>query len=434
MHLWRTSIFRSEEDSSSGGNEGRTAPAATESRTVPEGDRARMSGLVWAQLVVGLGGFLAAAEALRQKLLMLKNPNQQLMCDINDKVNCSKVIGSDFGEIFGIPLGAFGMAFWAVVLGVTLLPLTIAVTRRWIAGWRLFVGTVGLAAAAALLYIVTFLLPSACVVCAIVQVLCVVYFLLALVDFVRSPKMPMRNSFTAFSRLALVTALVAIFPIIVGYFMTSAARAGSPAAAKTETPAPAKVDTADFEKMPKDGIYKQTGNHSVGNPAAPIQVMVFTDIECPYCQRFHFRVHEIIKDVGPDNMHFIFRNWPLPFHQYAARAAMAARCAGRQGKFWEYVDWAYQTMANTANNDVGRQDVFSQGGLVRRAGEMGLDRSAFSECLYSRAEQGKVDEDAAQAQKLGGKGTPFILVDGKPYEGDPLTLGVMEKELKAKLK
>lgn len=404
---------------------GVSAEAQASPGAIPEAERGRIA---WVQLIISLVGFLVAADALYEKLEIIKGNAGQLSCDINEKWNCTNVIGSEYGELFGIPLGALGMSFWAIAMGVSLFPLVTPVTQRWAAAWRLFVSSAGLLTAIGLFLIVTFILPSKCMVCAITQAVCVAYFVTALVSFVRLPKTPLRGTFTAFIRLALVTILVGVFPVILSFILTHIANAGN-----NETPMSAATNTSSGAagEMQIDPVYKQNGNHSKGNPNAKIQLMMFTDYECPYCQRFHFRIPAIVEAVGPENIHVIFRNWPLSYHKYSKKLALAARCAGRQGKFWEYADWAFEVaMTGGGNHSLALDQAFSQAGLVRKGEELGLNRDEFANCLYSQAEAAKIDDDAKQAQALGGTGTPYILLNGEPLKTNWMVPGELERELK----
>ena len=68
--------------------------------------------------------------------------------------------------------------------------------------------------------------------------------------------------------------------------------------------------------------------------------MEYTDYQCPFCQRFHVTAFAELKKAYIDTgkVRFFSKDMPLDFHPNAMRAAMAARCAGEQGKFWELRD------------------------------------------------------------------------------------------------
>ena len=68
-----------------------------------------------------------------------------------------------------------------------------------------------------------------------------------------------------------------------------------------------------------------------------VTITEFSDFQCPYCQRAAVVVEQLRKSYG-DNVQFVFKQMPLPMHQYAFKAAEAAVIAQQQGKFWEYHD------------------------------------------------------------------------------------------------
>src|ERR1700737_2474995 len=77
-----------------------------------------------------------------------------------------------------------------------------------------------------------------------------------------------------------------------------------------------------------------------GRRDAPVVIVEFADYECPYCQRIHPELKKLFEEFG-DEVAFAFKDFPLPNHSRAPKAAEAARCAGEQGKFWEYQEFLF---------------------------------------------------------------------------------------------
>ena len=94
-------------------------------------------------LAVALLGFAVSLYALVLHLKLKIQKGVPLSCDINEVASCSRIIGSRYGELFGVPLGAMGMAFFAILLATSLLPLMATVSRRYYAWYQLAFSAVG---------------------------------------------------------------------------------------------------------------------------------------------------------------------------------------------------------------------------------------------------------------------------------------------------
>ena len=138
-----------------------------------------------------------------------------------------------------------------------------------------------------------------------------------------------------------------------------------------------------------------------GNPDAPVTIVEFADFQCPYCQE----VQHILKDVMErykGKVRLGFRDFPLrSIHPQAQPAAEASRCAGDQGKFWEYHDLLY------ANQ--GRLD---PSGLTDNARAAGLDLDRFAACLASGKFKTPIENDLQAGAASGISGTPAFYING----------------------
>jgi protein-disulfide isomerase len=152
----------------------------------------------------------------------------------------------------------------------------------------------------------------------------------------------------------------------------------------------AKVDVAGAERL--------------GSPTAPVQIVEFADYECPYCQKVNEDLLKLRQQFG-DQVSIVYKDFPLPMHPLAARAAEAARCAGEQGKFWEYHDTLFQTKRLQVSQ------------LKLEAREMKLDGDRFDKCLDGGAEIAPVKKDAQEGKRLGLEGTPSFFVNGHFMSG-----------------
>lgn len=153
---------------------------------------------------------------------------------------------------------------------------------------------------------------------------------------------------------------------------------------------------------------------AVGNPDAPVTMIVFSDYQCPGCATFAARVKPQLEanEVKAGKVRIIYYDLPLTsIHQHSFLAARAARCAGDQGKYWEYhaqlfsrqSDWAFQRSAPLAK-------------FKGYATDVGLDQTAFESCLQSDKYAETVTANAHLAQQLGVNGTPTVIINGRRVE------------------
>lgn len=165
----------------------------------------------------------------------------------------------------------------------------------------------------------------------------------------------------------------------------------------------AKYKPQIFLTAPKVDI--ATGDLEPRGPAnAPITLIAFSDYECPYCKRAETTVEEVLK-AYPDKIRYYHRDFPLDFHANARPAAMAARCANEQGKFWAYRTALFASAELSADR------------LKAIADETGLDRTKFDECLASDKFAAAIDKDMADAATVGVNGTPAFFVNGRMLSG-----------------
>jgi len=148
-------------------------------------------------------------------------------------------------------------------------------------------------------------------------------------------------------------------------------------------------------------------DHIWGDLKAPVQIIVYSDFECPFCLRFT-ETMKLTEENFKDNVVITFRHYPLFGHFNAISAAEAAECAGQQGKFWEMHDKLF------ADNADGRMGVEQ---FKQDAVDLGLDQNKFNQCLDSGRYAGKVAEQKAEGDKAGVTGSPTIFVNGNIYPG-----------------
>ena len=143
------------------------------------------------------------------------------------------------------------------------------------------------------------------------------------------------------------------------------------------------------------------GSYIMGSSSAPVTIVEFTDLQCPFCNRFATTTFEQLKKTYIDTgqVRFITRDLPLGMHQHAMRAAKASRCAGEQGKFWE--------MRTTL---VKNATTLSAELMTATAQTLKLDMAAFDACVQSTRFDALIQKDMADAQSIGVTGTPSFVI------------------------
>ncbi|MEM2873991.1 MAG: DsbA family protein [Candidatus Nanoarchaeia archaeon] len=139
----------------------------------------------------------------------------------------------------------------------------------------------------------------------------------------------------------------------------------------------------------------------LGKTNAPVTIIEFSDFQCPYCGRFATGTLMDIKKnyVDTGKVKLVFRDLPLSFHSNAESAAIAAECAGEQGKYYEFHD---KLFANQQNLSIENYKIWAE--------ELGLDIEKFNACLDSEEIKAEVQKDVSDAIAYGITGTPTFLI------------------------
>jgi len=161
-------------------------------------------------------------------------------------------------------------------------------------------------------------------------------------------------------------------------------------------------------------------DHIFGNPSAPVKVVAFSDLECPFCKSFHPTIKKIVADYN-GKVALVYRHFPLDeLHPKARKEAVATECAAELGgppgseasnqAFWLYVDKVFEITPSNNGLDPAL--------LPKIAQDIGLNRSQFESCLNSAKFDSKINASVKDAMDSGARGTPYSVViskDNKKY-------------------
>jgi len=173
----------------------------------------------------------------------------------------------------------------------------------------------------------------------------------------------------------------------------------------------AATSPVELQAMNATDLMKEAKGVRMGPDAAKVQVLVFSDYECPACAYLATNIEPLVRSefVETGRIQYIVYDFPLVgIHQYSFLAARAGRCAEDQGKFWEYHElilgqqnsWAYSSAVPT--------DKF-----VSFAAQLGLNPDTFRQCLNSDAHAALVTANLRLGEDIGINETPTVFIDGR---------------------
>ena len=145
-----------------------------------------------------------------------------------------------------------------------------------------------------------------------------------------------------------------------------------------------------------------------GNPGAPVTIVEFSDISCKQCQKMHYTLKDYISK-NPRKARLVWKDAPRStvFAEGDALAHQAAYCAGKQNKFWQFVDMAMQNSGN-----------LNEAGLKKIAEGLNLDVVKFWQCTNSDEAVQKIQASLNMAESLGIKNLPGVFIDNRQINAD----------------
>jgi len=242
--------------------------------------------------------------------------------------------------------------------------------------------------------------------------------------------MPVDNrfSFQTFSEFvnanfSLIIVLVLAFAL--GFFggslwtenrmLRSGLGGGNLAAADTSA-ADAAAAAAAKKKLEEVPVFDPSKDHYRGNKDAKVVMIEYSDFECPFCNRFHPTMLEVMEKYG-DQVAWVYRHFPLSFHPNATPLAEASECVATYGSsdaFWKFSDEVYEKMADgsiygtDSTNKTVTVDM-----MVSIAQAAGANGQKVKACLDSKEMSQKVKDSQAGGTKAGVTGTPGTIIVSK---------------------
>lgn len=182
---------------------------------------------------------------------------------------------------------------------------------------------------------------------------------------------------------------------------------------------------SDAEKIEeKINIELSENELSIGDLNAPVTVVEWSDFQCPYCKKFYEDTIKEIKTnyVDTGKVRFVYKHFPLSFHESAELSAMAVECANEQGVWYEYHEAIFE-------NQEGNYD---ESDLIKWSEGIVSDQNEFRSCLTSNRYSEKIKNDMNYGQSIGVQGTPGSVVNGIKIDGAQpyaVVASIIESEL-----
>jgi len=148
-------------------------------------------------------------------------------------------------------------------------------------------------------------------------------------------------------------------------------------------------------------------DHLWGDINTPVQLIVYTDFDCPFCAEYHQTLKKVKETYG-DTVVIVLRHYPLASHKNAVPAAVAVECASDQGKFLDMAEKLYANQKESKNETVE---------FIKDGEELGLDKEEFKKCLLEERYKTEIIAGKAEAETYGVNGTPTSFLGNKILPG-----------------
>jgi protein-disulfide isomerase/uncharacterized membrane protein len=352
-------------------------------------------------------------------------------CSVSSVIDCDSVNASSYSEVFGIPVAIFAAFAFLVELLLLLGFKAFGVDERQkMSRYFFYLATCNMIATITMGVISSLILKTYCLMCMTIWLVSIVIFLCARALINERNYSRVGSDFKNLFRggpegsrgILFLFLLVPVGSILLNGMWKQNIMG----------------DTDGVEKIVQNSLSDWHNNRKIdffinhapqtGNPNAIMQIVEFSDFQCPHCKRAAPSLHAFV-NAHRDEVHFIFQNFPLDptcnkdmkseGHNQACRFAKASLCAERQGKFTQAHDWIFQ-----------HQDDLAESLIPKLISEENLDSQAFNSCMNDPEISGEITQSLERGRLAGLEGTPSIFVNGRLLPGGFL-IPVLDAALKS---
>ena len=182
----------------------------------------------------------------------------------------------------------------------------------------------------------------------------------------------------------------------------------------------AQFNKFDISKDPRT-LVSDTGRPSRGGPpSAPVLIVGFDDLQCPFCAKMHAQLFPALLDRYKDQVRIVYRDFPLEQHPWATRAAVDANCLAAQSVtgYWNLVDYIHAHAGELGGEEKSLSHANSAlDGLTREEGKRQKVDSAVLDACIAKQDDSAIKASIEQATALGVDSTPALFINGEKLEG-----------------
>jgi protein-disulfide isomerase len=155
-----------------------------------------------------------------------------------------------------------------------------------------------------------------------------------------------------------------------------------------------------------EALLKGMNGPAKGPAKAAATIVEFSDLQCPHCKEAQPTVDKLLAEEP--GARFVFQQFPLPMHNWAAKAAGYADCVGRTSNdaFWKFVEGTYAEQANITESNADEK-------LTEIADKSGVKGSDMATCSVKPDTKTRIDQSIALGQAVGVTGTPTLFINGR---------------------
>lgn len=339
------------------------------------------------------------------------------LCTISETINCNEVLNSSYAEVGGIPIALFQAAnLAAIFLWLMLTVVGSDRMKRLAMPYAFGMASLSVLASVGLFVISKVEIGSICPYCAMLYATNLTLFATSWWASGEGFGKVVGRLFKGLGNMSLLVPSVGVWALVVAgtFSIYSVQKDGlirdMVAAQEAKQAEIAELEAQGF-KFPR--VLDE--DPFTGPANAEVTVVEFADFQCGYCKRLSYEL-ERVKEDYKDQVKFVFKHYPMNTacnphvkndrHPYACGASIAAECAHRQDKFWDYHDILFKNQHRLGKSD-----------LRHYAEEVGLDLTAFDTCLRDPTVEEALRRDMDEAERLDIHGTPRTYIDGEEIRG-----------------